>query len=194
MKMAEECGLQLLLSAYAADPIMEGKTVKGLFVEGKSGRTAIKASVVIDATGDASIAERAGAPMIHHVGPNQGFEKMVHESRRLKDFPWWNETGLTCLVGGVDFDKYNENFASIEKGEKPGGPLQQYGEEVGVFKIGLKGQFEHHSMLQMSAIEVMIRKQAFEKAPPLLSEEDKNEKMKHRTPIKKERSHKTKIG
>lgn len=156
MKMADECGLELLLSVYAADPIVAGKRVTGLFVEGKSGRVAIKAPVVIDATGDASLAERAGAPMIHHVKPDPAYKIMVHEKRLRKDFAWWNETGLTCLVGGVDFERYH-------RAEKPAKPLQQYGEEVGMFKVGLKGQFEHHSMLQMSAIEEIVRKQAFER-------------------------------
>ena len=41
--------------------------------------------------------------------------------------------------------------------------MDQYGVEVGYFKVGLKGQFEHHSMLQMSAIETMLRRRAFEK-------------------------------
>ena len=170
MKMAEKCGLELLLSVYAADPIVEGKKVTGLFVEGKSGRVAIKAAVVIDATGDASLADRAGAPMIHHVPPDPAFRNMVHESKLMKDFPWWNETGLTCLVGGVDFERYNKVLAPAEKGEKTRGPLRQYGEETAVFTIGFKGQFEHHSMLQMSAIEVMLRKQAFEKVMDMRKE------------------------
>jgi hypothetical protein len=41
---------------------MEGRRVAGVEVENKSGRIAVRASCVIDATGDADIAARAGAP------------------------------------------------------------------------------------------------------------------------------------
>jgi hypothetical protein len=44
------------------DVIMEGSTVKGVITESKSGRQAILAKQVIDATGDADIAYRAGVP------------------------------------------------------------------------------------------------------------------------------------
>ena len=39
---------------------MEGNRVRGVFVETKSGRLAVKAKIVIDATGEADVAVRAG--------------------------------------------------------------------------------------------------------------------------------------
>ena len=63
-KLSEEWGIELLLTVWAGDPIMEGNRVTGLFVEGKSGRVAVKAKVVIDATADVDLARRAGAPVI----------------------------------------------------------------------------------------------------------------------------------
>ena len=65
-------------------------------------------------------------------------------------------------------------------------------QEEGLLQASLRKEDSEKQKKKKEKIE--RRKQAFEKAPPLLSEEDKNEKMKHRTPIKKERSHKTKIG
>lgn len=62
LKMMEESGVQFMLNTYAADPIMESKRVTGLVVENKSGSQAIRAKVTIDATGDADVATRAGAP------------------------------------------------------------------------------------------------------------------------------------
>ena len=38
-KMLTEARVRLLLSTYVTDPILEGQTVKGLFVENKSRRT-----------------------------------------------------------------------------------------------------------------------------------------------------------
>jgi hypothetical protein len=43
-------------------PIMEGTTIRGVIVESKAGREAVLAKRVIDATGDADVAHRAGAP------------------------------------------------------------------------------------------------------------------------------------
>jgi len=63
LKMMQESRVQLMFNTYAADPIMEDNKVIGLLVENKSGTQAIKAKVVIDATGDADVAFRAGAPV-----------------------------------------------------------------------------------------------------------------------------------
>ena len=59
-----ESGALPLLHCYGVDPIVEGGTIRGVITESKSGRQAILAKVVIDATGDADIAYRAGAPCI----------------------------------------------------------------------------------------------------------------------------------
>jgi hypothetical protein len=45
-------------------PIMEGNVIKGVITESKAGREAILAKRVIDATGDADVAHRAGAATI----------------------------------------------------------------------------------------------------------------------------------
>ncbi len=42
---------------------MEGGAIRGVITESKAGREAILAKRVIDATGDADIATRAGAPV-----------------------------------------------------------------------------------------------------------------------------------
>ena len=44
-------------------PILEGGAIRGVITESKAGREAILAKRVIDATGDADIATRAGAPV-----------------------------------------------------------------------------------------------------------------------------------
>ncbi len=60
--MVQEAGAVPLLHCPTVDVIMEGDTVKGVITESKSGRQAILAKRVIDATGDADLAHRAGAP------------------------------------------------------------------------------------------------------------------------------------
>lgn len=61
-ELMEECGADLWFDTLACTPILSGGKVAGVEVENKSGRIAIGATVVIDATGDADIAARSGAP------------------------------------------------------------------------------------------------------------------------------------
>jgi ribulose 1,5-bisphosphate synthetase/thiazole synthase len=60
--MVREAGIVPVLHCYAVDAVMEGDTIKGIITESKSGRQAIAAQSVIDATGDADVAFHAGAP------------------------------------------------------------------------------------------------------------------------------------
>ena len=61
-QMMEEDGVTLLLHAYGVGAVVEDGAVKGIIIESKSGRQAVLAKVVVDATGDADIAAQAGAP------------------------------------------------------------------------------------------------------------------------------------
>ena len=86
LEMMTEAGVELLLSAYVGDPILSGDVVSGLFVETKSGRVAVKARVVIDGTGQADVAARAGAPVKKVEAPN---------------------LGLWYALGSVDWERYS---------------------------------------------------------------------------------------
>ncbi|MBD3253929.1 MAG: FAD-dependent oxidoreductase [Candidatus Lokiarchaeota archaeon] len=61
-EMIQEAGVTPLLHSTAVDVVMDGNTIKGVIIENKSGRQAILAKRIIDATGDADIAYRAGVP------------------------------------------------------------------------------------------------------------------------------------
>jgi ribulose 1,5-bisphosphate synthetase/thiazole synthase len=62
--LVAEAGVQPLLHRLFVAPVMDGDAVAGVVVESKAGREAILARIVIDATGDADVAERAGAPTV----------------------------------------------------------------------------------------------------------------------------------
>ena len=59
-----EAGVTPMLHRMFVAPIMDGSHIKGAIVESKAGREAILAKRVIDATGDADVAYRAGAPTV----------------------------------------------------------------------------------------------------------------------------------
>ncbi|MBS3650706.1 FAD-dependent oxidoreductase [Pseudaminobacter sp. 19-2017] len=61
--LVEEAGIHPMLHRTFVSPVMEGDRCAGIVVESKAGREAILAKVVIDATGDADVATRAGAPV-----------------------------------------------------------------------------------------------------------------------------------
>lgn len=60
--MVAEAGIEPLLHALVVAPIVNDDAIIGVIVESKSGRHAVLGKVVIDATGDADIAHRVGAP------------------------------------------------------------------------------------------------------------------------------------
>ena len=106
LKMLEEAGVRCLFSTFIADPIVEDDRVCGLFVENKSGRRAVRAKVVVDATGEADVAMRAGAAMIY---PESYYADI--------DGHCPGGSGICYVVAGVDQDRYE---AYVEEAEASG--------------------------------------------------------------------------
>ena len=57
----QAAGVKLMFYTWTVDTIVEGNRVKGVIIESKSGRQAVLADVVIDASGDGDVAVWAGA-------------------------------------------------------------------------------------------------------------------------------------
>jgi hypothetical protein len=85
LDLVREAGAGLLLSTWVSDPILKDGAVHGAMVENKSGRFAVAARVVIDATGDGDLALRAGATL-----------------QAPADAP---SLSMNCRVGGIDFER-----------------------------------------------------------------------------------------
>jgi hypothetical protein len=64
LEMLAEAGVRVLLHTFVSDVVMDGRDLRGIVTENKSGRQAILSRVTVDASGDADIAARAGAPYI----------------------------------------------------------------------------------------------------------------------------------
>ena len=73
--LVQEAGITPLLHRLCVAPIMVDGAIRGVITESKAGREAILARRVIDATGDADLVTRAGAPV--HKTPK---EKMMSVS------------------------------------------------------------------------------------------------------------------
>ncbi len=90
--MMEEAGVKLYLHSWGVRPIVEGNTVRGVFIENKSGRQAVLAKVVIDSTGDGDLLQPAGA---------ECDTRMVAGLRIAAfAFPFW--------IGNVDMKKFED--------------------------------------------------------------------------------------
>lgn len=63
VEMLQEAGAEILLHSWVSAAVVEEGVCKGLIVESKSGREAILASVVVDATADGDVCTSAGVEM-----------------------------------------------------------------------------------------------------------------------------------
>ena len=62
LQLCVAAGVDLLFHTYFSDAIVESGVLRGVIVENKSGRQALLARYVVDASGDGDVAARAGVP------------------------------------------------------------------------------------------------------------------------------------
>lgn len=97
--MAQESGLNLLFFTQFSDALIEDNRIAGIIFTNKSGRIAARSRVVIDCTGDADVAFRAGCRMMH------GRE----EDGKMQPIT------LMYRVGGVDCSRAGDYWAQDAK-------------------------------------------------------------------------------
>ncbi len=91
-EMVSEAGVKTYLHSWGTEPIMEGKKCKGVIFESKSGRQAVLAKVVIDATGDGDLLPYADVEFETNIPPNFRIANLA----------------LVFWVDGVDLKRVNE--------------------------------------------------------------------------------------
>jgi hypothetical protein len=89
LKMVREAGVKVRFYTYFSEPIMNGQSIEGIITESKNGREAFLAKRVIDCSGDADVAARAGVPF--QIG-----RKTDHQVQPLN---------MGFMVGGVNIDE-----------------------------------------------------------------------------------------
>jgi hypothetical protein len=97
--MVEEAGVKTYLHSWGTEPVMDGKKVKGVIFESKSGRQAVLAKVVIDSTGDGDLLPYSGAD----------FNSDIERTMRIANlsFSYW--------IDNVDLKKYQDFKTSHPK-------------------------------------------------------------------------------
>jgi FAD-dependent oxidoreductase family protein len=101
LEMLTEAGVDVRFYTFCAGVVMEGDRICGVIAESKSGRGAILAKVIIDCTGDADVAYRAGVPC-EKGNENGGMQP---------------PTLMFCLAG-VDTEKLRMSIADQPKGAR----------------------------------------------------------------------------
>lgn len=94
LEMLIEAGVDVLLYAFCVGVIKEENQLKGVIIESKSGREVILAKTIIDCTGDADVAFKAGVPC------EQG-----------NDVGGAQPPTLMFCMGGVDTEKLRMSIA-----------------------------------------------------------------------------------
>jgi ribulose 1,5-bisphosphate synthetase/thiazole synthase len=95
LQMLTEADVDVTFYTVCAGVIMDGDTIRGVITESKGGREAILAKIVVDCTGDADVAFRAGVPC----------EKGSRETGGMQP-----PTLMFCLAG-VDTEKLRMSIA-----------------------------------------------------------------------------------
>ncbi|WP_019549478.1 FAD-dependent oxidoreductase [Streptomyces sulphureus] len=62
--LLEAAGVRVLFHAGVLAPVLDGETLRGVVIESNAGRSVVRARRVIDASGDAAVVARTGAPTV----------------------------------------------------------------------------------------------------------------------------------
>ena len=179
-EMMEEAGVTLFLHTMIAGAVMDGKTVKGVFIQGKSGREAILAGTVIDCTGDGDVAASAGVGFVKkHDTTSAGypFGMTNVDMDRLVKFLEKNDmvTQLVRAGGnghvfrlGFDLKKLPEFHDFMEKNEiwGPLGISLHENNYTYINGVGL-GKVDATDTVELSKAEPILRRRAMELAQML---------------------------
>ena len=112
-RILQEAGVTFQLHTLVVGVIKEGNKVKGVITESKSGREAILAKAVIDATGDGDVAAFAGAEYLYGREEDHACQPVT----------------LMFRVGGVDYSRavFPPSFETLI--QLPKGEIQALGRE-----------------------------------------------------------------
>ncbi len=110
--LVRESKVNLRLHSWFSEALVEDGNIKGVIVETPQGRQAILASVVIDATGDAAVAWRAGVPveeggyivtLVHRYGNVDTDKAIRFEQEHLKEAYELNREAKRILGGSWEY-------------------------------------------------------------------------------------------
>lgn len=89
--MVQEAGIKVLLHTFMSEVLVEGRKIEAIITESKSGRTALLGKEVVDATGDADIIARAGAPFNYTPPGSNSLEFLMDDVDIQKTYEFFKQ-------------------------------------------------------------------------------------------------------
>lgn len=166
-------GITPVYHCMGVTPYMEGNVVKGVITESKSGRCAILAKRVIDATGDADLISRSGAPCLKG-DPNTG----ALQGGTLKFFA--NNVDINKVESLMDKDPDSRHplvhkllYEPFQKAEAAGEPPLKYSmntifytciepDEININLATYDRELDGTDVLSLTRSEIRLRKECLE--------------------------------
>lgn len=98
-ELMEENGVTLYLNSMVTDAVMEDRNITGVIVQSKSDRFAIKAKVVIDASGDGDVAHYAGANCREYKNHGVGMAFGLSDVDLNRAYQYGTTKDAVCNIG-----------------------------------------------------------------------------------------------
>jgi len=140
IEMTEESGVKVYLHTFVSDAVVSDGELCGAIIEDKSGREAILGKVVVDATGDADLASKAGIPFNYEPPGSSSLEfRMgnVDLQRTYECFKEYPERYPSDMDAPRSFEEFERNWLENSffyyphgGGRKPGSNIALLVEEA----------------------------------------------------------------
>jgi hypothetical protein len=149
LAMVREAGVDVLLHAWASVPIVEDNAIRGIVFDGKAGRQAIRAKVVVDTTGDGDLYANAGADFESDIDADD-----IHHCMNVAwtwggvDMPRWLEFRATQPEAFAQFMALGrERVKSFEK------PFVSWRDDVALFMGPRRSGYSALDLDDLNAVE-----------------------------------------
>lgn len=156
LAVVRDAGVTLYLHTLASEPIVQDGRLSGVILEGKQGRFAIAASVVVDTSGDGDMFARAGEPSANDIEASS-----IHHCMNVS----W-------LWGGVDIPLWleferSESFAAFTaEGRRQMGlfelPCTSWRDDVAVFMGPRFSGYDALDVRDLTEVELRSRDKMME--------------------------------
>ena len=109
--MVQKAGVSVLFHSFTSDALVENQRVKATVMESKSGRSALLSKIVVDATGDADIIAKAGAPFKYSPPGSNSLEFLMGDVDMQKTFEFFKQNREKWkLIENLDVPTTYEEF------------------------------------------------------------------------------------
>ena len=159
-----DAGVRIWLDTLVCAPVMEGRELVGLEVENKSGRGRLLAATVIDATGDADVAYRAGAACVE---ADNWLSLWALQTSLARARAAAADPGGASLLDGVRL-----GGSATGEGHPEGEPKRHGtdGAQVSAFVLEGRRLMRDHYRMRQAAGEETNRRHLFPITPPAMAQ------------------------